>query len=147
MENGGAASGRTIQPGNPERRESYNGNSAFSWMGQYEARPVEAFPTLRGPIVHEGFVPDEDMGMDLDNQAGYNAHWSAPASSNTIYQTRLTGGSGDYLSNRGSLQNLNGTPRFLGVEDRGEASVDPSSHEDDDDDDDDDSSVSEHDSE
>ena len=146
MENGGAASGRTIQPGNPERRESYNGNSAFSWMGQYEARPVEAFPTLRGPIVHEGFVPDEDMGMDLDNQAGYNAHWSAPASSNTIYQTRLTGGSGDYLSNRGSLQNLNGTPRFLGVEDRGEASVDPSSHEDDDDDDDD-SSVSEHDSE
>ena len=124
MENRGAASDRAMQPGNPEQRESYNGNSAFSWMGQYQVRPVEAFPTLHGPIVHEGFVPDEDMGMDLDNQADYNAHWSAPASSNTVYQTQFT-------------------PSFLGVENRDEASLDPSSHEDDDDD----SSVSEDDDE
>jgi len=134
MEDGGAASDGAMQPGIPERPESYNGNSAFSWMGQYQARPVEAFPTLHGPIVHEGFVPDEDIRVDLDNQVGYNAHWSAPASSNTVYQTQFTGGLGDYL---------NGTPRFLGVEDRGEASLDTSSHEDDGDD----SSASEHDSE
>jgi hypothetical protein len=139
MENGEAASDRAMQPGDPEQRESYNGNSTFSWMGQYQVRPVEAFPTLHGPIVHEGFVPDEDTGMDLDNQADYNAHWSAPASSNTVYQTQFTGGLGDYLSNRGSSQNLNGTPQFLGVENRDEDSLDPSSHEDDDDD----SSVSE----
>jgi hypothetical protein len=135
MENEGAASERAMQPGNPERRESYNDNSAFSWMGQYQARPVEAFPTLHEPIVHEGFVPDEDMGMDPVNQASYYAHWSAPASSNTAYQTQFAGGLGDYLSNPGSSQNLNVTPRFLGVEDRDEASPDPSSHEDDNDDD------------
>src|SRR5436305_3151592 len=132
MENEGAASERVMQPGNPERRESYNDNSAFSWMGQYQARPVEAFPTLHEPIVHEGFVPDEDMGMDLDNEASYHAHWSTPASS---YQTQFAGGLGDYLSYPGSSQNLNGSPGFLGVEDREEASPDPSSLEDDDDDD------------
>jgi len=143
MENGETASDRAMQPGDPEQRESYNGNSTFSWMGQYQVRPVETFPTLHGPIVHEGFVPDEDMRMDLDNQANYNAHWSAPASSNTAYQTQFTSGLGDYLSNRGSSQNLNGTPSFLGVESRDEASLDPSSHEDDDDD----SSVSEDDDE
>src|ERR1700733_3354035 len=134
MENGETASDRAMPPGDPEQRESYNGNSAFSWMGQYQVRPVEEFPTLHGPIVHEGFVPDEDMRMDLDNQANYNAHWSAPASSNTAYQTQFTSGLGDYLSNRGSSQNLNGTPSFLGAESRDEASLDPSSHEDDDDD-------------
>jgi hypothetical protein len=143
MENGGAASDRAMHPGNPEQREPYNGNSAFSWMGQYQVRPVETFPTLHGPIVHEGFVPDEDMGMDLDNQAGYNAHWSAPASSSTVYQTQFTGDLGDYLSNRGSSQNLNGTPSYPDIENRDEASLDPSSHEDDDDD----SSVSEDDDE
>ena len=143
MENGGAASDRAMQPGNPERRESYNVDSAFSWMGQYQPRPVETFPTLHGPIVHEGFVPDEDTGMDLDNQAGYNSHWSAPTSSNTVYHTRFAGGLGDYLSDRGSSQNLNETPIFLGVENRDEASLDPSSQEDDDDD----SSVSEDDDE
>src|SRR3954451_18465634 len=121
MENEGAASERVMQPGNPERRESYNDNSAFSWMGQYQARPVEAFPTLHEPIVHEGFVPDEGMGMDLDNEASYHAHWSTPASSNTAYQTQFVGGLGDYLSNPGSSQNLNGTPGSLGVEDRDEA--------------------------
>jgi hypothetical protein len=142
MENRGAASDRAMHPEDPEQRESYNGNSAFSWMGQYQVRPVEAFPTLHGPIVHEGFVPDEDMRMDLDNQANYNAHWSAPVSSNTAYQTQFTGGL-DYLSNRGSSQNLNGTTSFLGVGNRDEASLDPSSHEDDDDD----SSVSEDDDE
>jgi hypothetical protein len=143
MENGGASSDRAMQPGDPEQRESYNGNSAFSWMGQYQGRPVEAFPTLHGPIVHEGFVPDEDMRMDLDNQADYNARWSAPASSNTVCRTQFTGGLGDYLGNRGSSQNSNGTPSFLDVENRDEASPDPSSHEDDDDD----SSVSDDDDE
>jgi hypothetical protein len=134
MEDGGAASDRTMQFGDPERRESYDGDSVFSWMGQYQARPVETFPTLHGPIVHEGFVPDESTETDLDNQAGYHAHWSAPASSNAVYQTRFTGGLGDYLSNRGSSQNPNGTPTVLGVANHDEASPDPSSHEDDDDD-------------
>ena len=32
--------------------------AAFPWMGQYQPVPVDDFP--RGPIVHEGFVPDTE---------------------------------------------------------------------------------------
>lgn len=44
---------------------SYGDGSALPWMGHYPPVPVERFPTStsRHPIVHEGFVPDDEEMM------------------------------------------------------------------------------------
>ena len=42
-----------------EEREDGASKSNFVWMEDYQPIAVDAFPTLQGPIVHEGFVPEE----------------------------------------------------------------------------------------
>lgn len=46
--------------------DSYGDSSAFPWMGHYSPVPIERFPTSTShhPIVHEGFVPDDEEMMD-----------------------------------------------------------------------------------
>ena len=127
MESGAAASDHNTHTEIPERGEAYHGTSAFPWMGQYQATPVEAFPVLHGPIVHEGFVPDENDRMDLDNEADYNVNWSVPTSSTSLHQPRFTGSLGDHSIDRGSHRSLSETPRFVGFEDSHEGSHDSSS--------------------
>jgi hypothetical protein len=130
MENGGAPSHYDIQFENTERSEPYEGSTAFPWMGQYQATPVEAFPTLRGPIVHEGFVPDDDDVIDLENQVEYTATWPAPTSSTPIYRHRFTGSLVDHFTDDGSPQSPRETPRFGSFENRDGDSLDPSSDDD-----------------
>lgn len=139
MENGGAAGDHSMESETPERYEPepYDGAPAFPWMGQYQATPVEAFPTLNGPIVHEGFVPDDDDGMDLEDQTDYTGDWSAPASSTTVYRRGFAGDLRDRFTSRHSARSPNEDPRFVGLGDRDGDSMDSSS------DYDNDSSVSE----
>ena len=92
--------------------------------------PVEAFPTLDGPIVHEGFVPHENDGMDLDNQANFLADWLAPTSSSPLYQSRFTGRVDGKLSDRSPARGPGGPSGFPRSESRDEDSRDQSSDDD-----------------
>ena len=134
MDNGEAARGHAIQPGSPERDEQYHGTTAFPWMGHYQATPVETFPTMNGPIVHEGFVPDDNDGIDLDRLAGYTRDWSvsSPASSTPAYRPRFLGNLDDYYTGRDSRRSQGEAPGFMGLEGRNEGSFDLSSDDDDD---------------
>jgi hypothetical protein len=140
MENAGAPNDHDMLSESPERQEPYGGPSAFPWMGHYQATPVEAFPALHGPIVHEGFVPDDDNGMDLENQADYTANWPAPASPTLMYRPRFRRSLVDNLADRDPPRSPSEVARFAMVEDRDGGSLDEYS------DDNDDSSVSDDDS-
>ena len=126
-----AASRQDMSSGDLERRESYPDPSAFQWMANYQALPVEAFPTLNGPLVHEGFVPHEDDEMDLDSQANFMASWSARTSSTQLYQTRLTGRLDDHFSQPAPPQSPSRIPGRFGSEDPDEDSRGSSSADDD----------------
>ena len=125
-----AGSDYEMQNGDPERDEPFHGTSAFRWMGQYQGIPVEAFPTLDGPIVHEGFVPHENDGTDPDNQANFIADWLAPIPSSPLYQSRFTGRVDGQLSDRSPARGPggpSGRPRSVS---RDEDSRDASSDDD-----------------
>jgi hypothetical protein len=113
MENRGEATHDSdVQPENLAQPEVQEGHSAFPWMGHYQATPVEAFPTLSGPIVHEGFVPDDDGGISLGNQAEYSPIWSASGPVRPIFQTGLAGRLGDQFTHRALPRSQNEMDRY-----------------------------------
>jgi hypothetical protein len=124
MEREGTPNDQDMQPESPERHGPYGGTSAFPWMGHYQATPVEAFPALHGPIVHEGFVPDDDNGMDLENRADYSANWPAPASPTLMYQPQFRSGLVDHLPDRDTARSPSEAARFATIEDRDGSSLD-----------------------
>jgi hypothetical protein len=136
MENGGAARDDDMQSENLAPPESQEGRSAFPWMGHYQATPVEAFPTLHGPIVHEGFVPDDDGGISLGNRAEDSADWSASGSITPMFHTGLTGRLGDQITNHALPRSQNEMARYPTFGGRHGSTLDQYS------DDDNDSSVS-----
>jgi hypothetical protein len=134
MENSGVPHDQDTQSENPGRQEPYEGTSAFPWMGHYQSTPVEAFPTLQGPIVHEGFVPDDDGGMDIGNQVDYAADWSASvlASYRPGYQPGFTGSLDDQFTDHHSPRSQSETARYAAFEDRDGDSLDQYSSDDND---------------
>ena len=133
MENEGEATHDSdIQPGNVAQPEVQESHSAFPWMGHYEATPVEAFPTLPGPIVHEGFVPDDDGRISLGNQAEYSSIWSAPGPVSPIFQTGLAGRLGGQFTHRALPRSQNEMDRYPTLDSHDGSSPDQYSDDDND---------------
>ena len=112
MENGGAVRDNDVQSKNLARPEPPQGRLAFPWMGHYHATPVEAFPTLNGPIVHEGFVPDDEGGISLGNRAEYSTNWSASGSVSPVFQTGPEGRLSDQLTDYALPRSPNEMDRY-----------------------------------
>ena len=36
-------------------------DNPFPWMGEYQPVSIEDFPLSRGPILHEGYIPDQAL--------------------------------------------------------------------------------------
>lgn len=89
----------------------------FPWMGHFPPVPVDRFPSLTGPIVHEGFVPDDEEMVDgvHGHSFGNENRASAPA-----YEDFATTGLAPRVIDTNDFELHNTPPRFRQFEETDE---------------------------
>lgn len=115
-----------MRPVRSEYPEPFGNSAAFPWMGQYQAVPVESFPTSHGAIIHEGFIPDDEellpnglLGNGIDEAA-------------RMYDDLSTTNLADRFADPNGFRSLDETPpRFVGL--RGPGDDESSNYSDEDD--------------
>ena len=61
-----------------EELENGASESNFAWIEGYQPVAVDAFPTLQGPIVHEGFVPEQRIDEDrVEHEISENSDFAS----------------------------------------------------------------------